>query len=294
MDYLTFHFKKLLIEPINNLINDLIKAVEFLSPVKNEKYRRNVKYSIKDYVIGIIDVIKHNISWNSYNGYINGNTLRKKHNEWCKLGIYEYAYKKTLNKYINNVSSVKEFKYQSIDSTFIEDINGSKYATYNKVYKRRKGESSKGIKITSLVTTNGIPISININPGNKYDSKILSETINEKIINTDTIKYKNNNRYKQYLLGDSGYDSNKNAQLLKKKGYTPIIIQNKRNIKNKKLLRILNVTQKKIYKKRNKIENYHSWIKKFPKIKSLYERNIEYYKGLLFVGLLIIINRRLI
>jgi len=144
------------------------------------------------------------------------------------------------------------------------------------------------------VTTNGIPISININPGNKYDSKILSETINEKIINTDTIKYKNNNRYKQYLLGDSGYDSNKNAQLLKKKGYTPIIIQNKRNIKNKKLLRILNVTQKKIYKKRNKIENYHSWIKKFPKIKSLYERNIEYYKGLLFVGLLIIINRRLI
>jgi len=67
------------------------------------------------------------------------------------------------------------------------------------------------------VTTNGIPISININPGNKYDSKILSETINEKIINTDTIKYKNNNRYKQYLLGDSGYDSNKNAQLLKKK-----------------------------------------------------------------------------
>jgi len=51
------------------------------------------------------------------------------------LGIYEYAYKKTLNKYINNSSSVKEFKYQSIDSTFIEDINGSKYATYNKVYR---------------------------------------------------------------------------------------------------------------------------------------------------------------
>jgi len=64
------------------------------------------------------------------------------------------------------------------------------------------------------VTTNGIPISININPGNKYDSKILSETINEKIINTDTIKYKNNNRYKQYLLGDSGYDSHKNIQFI--------------------------------------------------------------------------------
>ena len=294
MDYLTFHFKRLLIEPINNLINDIIKAIEYLSPVKNEKYKRHVKYSMKDYVIGIIDVVKNNISWNSYNGYVNGNTLRKKHNEWCKLGIYEYVYKQTLEKYINHTSSTKEFKYQSIDSTFIEDINGSTCSSYSKIYKRRKGESSKGIKITSLVTTNGIPISINITPANKHDSITLPETINKCVIDTNTKKYQNNNPYKQYLLGDSGYDSHKNIDFLRKKGYTPIIIQNKRNIKNKKLLRSLSAKQKKIYKNRNKIENYHSWIKKFPKIKSLCERNIEYYKGLLFVSISIIINRRII
>jgi hypothetical protein len=46
----------------------------------------------------------------------------------------------------------EELKYQSIDSTFIEDINGSEDASYSNVYKRRKGESSKGIKITSIVS----------------------------------------------------------------------------------------------------------------------------------------------
>src|ERR1700722_8267700 len=41
---------------------------------------------------------------------------------------------------------------------------------YNKIYKRRKGEASKEIKISSLVTTKEIPISISIDGGNKYDS----------------------------------------------------------------------------------------------------------------------------
>ena len=54
------------------------------------------------------------------------------------------------------------------------------------------------------------------------------------------------NRYKQYLLADSGYDSKENHNFLIKKGYTPIIIQNKRNIKNKNLIRKQNKKQIKI------------------------------------------------
>ena len=77
MNYNNFHFNTLLVKPVNNLIDIIIESVHFLSPIKNEFYRRNVKYSIKDYAIGIIDVIKNNNSWNSYNGIIKGNTLRK-------------------------------------------------------------------------------------------------------------------------------------------------------------------------------------------------------------------------
>jgi hypothetical protein len=225
---------------------------------------------------------------------MNGNTLRIKYNEWVNMGIFENAYKNSLKKYLKSTKKTEELKYQSIDSTFIEDINGSKYATYSGIYKRRKGVSSRGIKITSITTTNGIPISVNINPANQYDSPLLPNAINKRIINCNTKKYSNHNRYKQYLLADRGYDSKKNYTKVINEGYTPIILQNTRKIKNKKFIRTLNTKQKKIYKKRLKIENYHAWIKKFPKIKSLYEHNIEYYKGLLLIGICIIIKRRTI
>jgi hypothetical protein len=117
--------------------------------------------------------MKNNSSWNSYNGVINGNTLRKKHNEWVKLNIYEEVYEMSLNKYFKTVPKTEELKYQSIDSTFIKDINGSKESNYNAVYKGKKGSSLKGIKVTSIVTTKGIPISLNIDSGNRYDSVLL-------------------------------------------------------------------------------------------------------------------------
>ena len=94
-------------------------------------------------------------------------------------------------------------------------------------------------------------------------------------------------------MGDSGYDNKEILEILKQKGYTPIIKQNRRNIKNEKLLRPFNKTQSKIYKKRIKIENYHSWIKKFTKISSLHERNIDNYMGLLYLGISVIIQRRI-
>ena len=294
MNYNNHHFKKLLLKPITNLIDGIVECVHILSSIKNDFYKRNIKYSIKDYAIGIIDVVKNNTSWNSYSGLIKGNTLRKKHYEWVKLGVYDSVYKKSLNKYIKTIPITTELKYQSIDSTFIEDIHGSKFASYNNLYKRRKGESSRWIKITSIVTTKGILISVNIHPANNYDSPLLPATIDKRIINCNTKKYSNHNRFKQYLLADSGYDSKENNKKLVDNGYIPIIVQNKRNIKNKKLIRKMNNKQKQIYKKRTIIENYHSWIKKFSKIKSLYERNIDYYKGLLLLSISVIINRRII
>lgn len=152
------YINKILNKPIINLTNEIINSVHFLSPIKNDFYKRNIKYSIKDYVMGIIDVLKNYTSWNSYNGFMNGNTLRKKHNEWTKLGVYEYTYKQSLKKLFKVKPVTEELKNQSIDSTFVEDKNGSKFSSFNGLYKCKKGSSSKGIKITSLVTTSGIPL----------------------------------------------------------------------------------------------------------------------------------------
>jgi len=57
------HFKNLLTKPIKSLIKDFSDTVHLLSPIKNDNYKRNIKYSIEDYIIGIIDVLKNNASW---------------------------------------------------------------------------------------------------------------------------------------------------------------------------------------------------------------------------------------
>ena len=56
-------------------------------------FSQHVTFTIEDYVIGIIDVPSNYVSWNSYNGVVNRDTLRKKHNEWTKFGVYYHAYK---------------------------------------------------------------------------------------------------------------------------------------------------------------------------------------------------------
>ena len=113
MNYNNYHFKKLLNEPTEYLIKVIMDSIIYLSPIKNTNNKGNTKYSIKDYIIGIIDICKNNTSWNSYCGYMKGDTrkccfsntfhnnileqnyvlfqyidtLRKKYNEWNKMGI---------------------------------------------------------------------------------------------------------------------------------------------------------------------------------------------------------------
>ena len=294
MNYNNSNFKKFLSKPVQHVIKKITDSVHFLSPIKNDSYRRHVNFTIEDYITGIIDVLSNYVFWNKYNGFMKGDTLRKKHNEWTKLGVYDHAYKLLLEEHLKQNGKTEELKYQSIDSTFISDINGCKETGYSGIYKKGKGKSDKGIKITSVVTKDGMPTSIEINPANNHDSPLLPKAINKIVIDCNTYRYRNHNRYKQYLLADKGYDSKKNHNFLKKKGYNPLIAQNIRGTKNEKLIRNFSDKEIKIYKNRIKIENYHSWIKKFHKIKYLHERNIEYYRGLVLLGVSIIISRRII
>ena len=218
MNYNSSNFKKLLSEPVEHVIKTIIDSVYYLTPIKNNSYKRHIKYTIEDYIIGIIDVLSNYVSWNKYNGFMKSDTLRKKHNEWTKLGVYDHAYKLLLEEHLKQNRKTEELKYQSIDSTFVEDINGCKETGYSGIYKKGKGKSAKGITITSIVTKSGMPISTNLNPANRHDSSLLFKTMNRRMINCNTKKYRNHNRYKQYLLADKGYDSKKNHNFLKKKG----------------------------------------------------------------------------
>ena len=75
-------------------------------------------------------------------------------------------------------------------------------------------------------------------------------------------------------MADSDYDSKRNRRFLKKRGYNAIIKYNKKNTKDKELLKQQKFTkkEKEIYKKRMRIESFFSQLKNFATINQIYRR----------------------
>jgi hypothetical protein len=57
--------------------------------------------------------------------------------------------------------------------------------------------------------------------------------MNNLLVDTNSIRYKNNNKYKQYFLGDFAHDTKEIRDILNQKGLHTIIPQNIKNMKDK-------------------------------------------------------------
>jgi len=266
-------YKTLIINRKNNFILLFKSIIKKLEPVKNESYIRNKKHTLEEYLMGIIEVLCNNISWRKYMGKINGRVLNNKHNEFVKLGVYNELYKVNLKKYLRK-SKKKFLKYLSIDSSFIENRNGINNLGRNVYYKNKKGR-----KISLIVDSKGIPINVCISAGNKHDCTIFKE--NKNMINQASNKNK-------YFMADKGYDSEEIRNILRAKGYIPIIPKRK----TKKNKRSLKTNQIKIYRKRIIVENAFSWIKRNAKIDHICEKTEESYMALL-LSISILIYKRI-
>ena len=166
-----------------------------------------------------------------------------------------------------------------MDSTFIQNKNGKEKIGRNLFYKNKKG-----IKVTTIVDTKGVPIKVTINKGNRHDARIAPKILNQLDENKDVNIIK-----ERYILADKGYDSKQIRKIIRSKKYKPIIGKRKNNKKkNKKLTK----TELKIYKKRIIVENSFAWIRNYPKIDKLYEKTIKSYRGLLLLTISIIIFKK--
>jgi transposase len=98
---------------------------------------------------------------------------------------------------------------------------------------------------------------------------------------------------KNTFLADKGYDSAKIRKLLMEKKYKKIIIpQNRRNIKNKNLLKKLNKTEKRILHKRMIIERLFSRMKSYKRINVRYDKYSESYMGFVHLACIAEISRK--
>ena len=58
-------------------------------------------------------------------------------------------------------------------------------------------------------------------------------------------------------------------------------------------IRSLKTKEIKIYRKRIIVENLFAWLKAYPKINCIYEKTLESFRGLLLLGISILIYKRL-
>jgi hypothetical protein len=250
------------------------KAFDIFYPIKDQKYNHVSKWNMNDYIDGIIDVLINTHSWRKYEGIISGRVLNNKFNEFCKHNLFKETYKLILEDYFLK-NKTEKLKFQSIDSSRICNKLCTSYE-YSK-----EGGKKNGMKLLVICDAFGVIIAICVVPGNVHDSKTIEDIFKNMLINTNTEDYSKNNKYKQTLLADTGYYSENNIKIIKSLGYIPIMNKNIGNTKDYKIInRIMHQRENNAERlnKRHIIENYFSWIKKYPKIDRLYEKNIDNYE----------------
>ena len=86
MDKFMIIYRKLLKNGNRDSLIDIIEEIiNKFENKKNKDYIRNIKYTTRDYICAIIEVLSNNVSWRKYNGKV----LNNKHNYYSKLGVYE-------------------------------------------------------------------------------------------------------------------------------------------------------------------------------------------------------------
>jgi len=160
----------------------------------------------------------------------------------------------------------------------MKPTSNNKQLGRNKFYKNKRG-----LKITSIVDITSIPFSFAVNYGNSNDAALFDDAFDNILIDTLSEKYENSNKYKQYFLGDSAYDSMKIKNILLQHNRIPIIDINNRNTINNKKKRYLTLKQKEHYKNRIKVENFFAILTQYPKMNMIVEKTIKSFEGFLYL-----------
>lgn len=136
----------------------------------------------------------------------------------------------------------------------------------------------KYFKISTICNSFGVPFVSVLISSRQSDNISLEQTVERIPLDLNTLRNSKVNRYRQYLIADSGYDSKSNHKYLEKIGYLPIIANNRRTLEKRKNM---SPKEKIFYKKRKIIESMFSWLKNFPVLNQNYQKTLSSFNGLL-------------
>jgi transposase len=194
--------------------------------------------------------------------------------EWAEAGLF-----KTLWEQIA-IDAAKlgliDPSLQMIDGTHIltvympNELSGFSYKHKNK----------RAVKISILIDSQGIPVSIDIDSANIHDSQMLGETLGQSVVEPVEPRQKT-------LLGDSGYIGEAQENTAEDFGFTPNFRPTKNQIEDYPKNKL-----KENKKNRWMVERSISWIKNMRRIRTCYEKSIKVFRAFCQLSCAYVVFRR--
>ena len=258
-------------------IKNAIKKYIQSQPEIYKYYNFSYKSQVHDLDLILDEYIKRVKYGSTYRSsiYLPKSTFNKIYLDLHKRNILKNSYIELLKMYFKK-SPNRKLMYRFTDTTCFVNKNGKTKVKYNG-YKKRK--VTKG----SLETdSNGVVIKSTLNNGNMNDAKIFTKDISkEYLVDKDLLE-----RFKNYYVADSGYDTEEIKKYLNEEGFTAIIKGNKKNTKDVNKLKKFKMSkyQKYIYNKRFIIEDTNSNIKSFKLIQTRMDSKSCSFENSLFIS----------
>jgi transposase len=142
-------------------------------------------------------------------GSCSATTLRRRRDEWIGFGVMEKLQKITLDAYDRIIGL--ELSDVAVDCCITKAPCGGEKAGRSPV-----DRGKQGIKRSTLVDANGIPLGAIAAPANRHDSPLLEETL-------DTLEVLGELPERMNVHLDRGYDSQTTREKLKSRGLEPMI-----------------------------------------------------------------------
>jgi transposase len=244
-------------------INDCIYKI-LSSLIKNTTTYitgRPLTYDISHYIDVIFKVLCTGCQWNSLNEKLHYTVYHKHYIKWIKLGIFYDLYQ-IVTSIVSKFDKINSDVY--IDSAIIRNIGGIEDISYN-----HKIKSKRGTKVSIIVNSKGMPLSIHVVNSNHHDVSLVLPNIHK--INKN-IKAKN-------LIADKGYISDKIKTYMKKEYDINYIYPERIN----SLTPMTNIDKEKL-KSRSINEHSFSWMTQYRRLTCRYEKYTNTFANFIYLA----------
>lgn len=244
-------------------INDCIYVILKNLIKSNTKYTtgRPLTHDIEHYIKVIFKVLCTGCQWNSLKENLHYSVYNKHFLKWTEKGIFSEL-NKIVSLMISKLENINSDAY--IDTSIIRNIGGIEDISYN-----HKIKSKRGTKVSIIVNSKGMPLSIHIANSNYHDVSLVLPSYYK--MNKST-KIKN-------LIGDKGYMSNKTKEYLKNKHNVTYLYPDKKNTLNP-----MAEDEKLKVKSRSINENSFSWMTQYRRLTCRFEKYTKTFTSFIYLA----------